>query len=277
MNDFYSTFLIVIGLIAIVVFIIHNILFEIIKKRSKTYKNLKTLNKKYKFKKDELVKQIPLFEKCTNRRTYDTAIIDDYLEKSIHSKIKEFDELIDKNEAVRQQFKSYIKEYNTLLPEKLSNISNFKLKEIKSWIYNFYENLIFKTYKQKPLRYTKARVKISYRSPQGKVNIEKSHTYSYDALKKHYDYVKKSLANKTAQDYLIRYERSLVTNALRAKILKRDKYRCQQCGRMASDEVSLHVDHKKPISKGGKTEESNLQILCEDCNRTKSNKENYDM
>jgi 5-methylcytosine-specific restriction endonuclease McrA len=38
------------------------------------------------------------------------------------------------------------------------------------------------------------------------------------------------------------------------------------------DGVKLEVDHIKPISKGGKTVLNNLQTLCMDCNRGKSNK-----
>ena len=36
--------------------------------------------------------------------------------------------------------------------------------------------------------------------------------------------------------------------------------------------VKLHVDHIKPVSKGGKTELSNLRTLCERCNLGKSDK-----
>nr|WP_315124993.1 HNH endonuclease signature motif containing protein [uncultured Porphyromonas sp.] len=34
----------------------------------------------------------------------------------------------------------------------------------------------------------------------------------------------------------------------------------------------MEGDHIKPWSKGGKTEIENLQMLCRDCNRRKSNK-----
>src|SRR5216683_2707298 len=36
--------------------------------------------------------------------------------------------------------------------------------------------------------------------------------------------------------------------------------------------INLEMDHIVPVSKGGKTEESNLQTLCRRCNRAKSKK-----
>lgn len=46
---------------------------------------------------------------------------------------------------------------------------------------------------------------------------------------------------------------------------------CSFCGTTAK-ETSLHIDHIVPVSKGGKTEKENLQVLCEQCNLQKSNK-----
>lgn len=56
---------------------------------------------------------------------------------------------------------------------------------------------------------------------------------------------------------------------LRWKILRRDQWVCQYCGACGPD-VELEIDHKIPISKGGKTEEGNLVTACIECNRGKS-------
>lgn len=56
--------------------------------------------------------------------------------------------------------------------------------------------------------------------------------------------------------------------ALRFKILSRDKFTCQYCGRKAP-EVLLEVDHIIPKSKGGTKHPSNLITSCFDCNRGK--------
>lgn len=57
----------------------------------------------------------------------------------------------------------------------------------------------------------------------------------------------------------------------RFKILKRNNFTCQYCWRSAPD-VILHVDHIIPFSKWWKTEDSNLQTACIECNLWKSNK-----
>lgn len=55
---------------------------------------------------------------------------------------------------------------------------------------------------------------------------------------------------------------------LRFKVLSRDFYRCQSCGRSPATEpgVQLHIDHVVPWSRGGLTTIENLRTLCEKCN-----------
>jgi hypothetical protein len=56
-----------------------------------------------------------------------------------------------------------------------------------------------------------------------------------------------------------------IPDPLRAEVLLRDGARCRRC-RTA---VNLEIDHIVPVSKGGRTEEANLQTLCRRCNRRK--------
>ncbi len=65
---------------------------------------------------------------------------------------------------------------------------------------------------------------------------------------------------------------------LRYRVLVAHGGRCQCCGRTASDGVVIHVDHIKPRSKHPELalDEKNLQVLCEDCNLGKSNKDDTD-
>ena len=70
----------------------------------------------------------------------------------------------------------------------------------------------------------------------------------------------------TRAKYYTINQRRLMTKELRRKIILRDGYTCQICGKYMPDEVGLHVDHIVPIKRGGKTVESNLQVLCDKCN-----------
>ncbi len=57
----------------------------------------------------------------------------------------------------------------------------------------------------------------------------------------------------------------------RFEVLKRDSFTCQYCGVKAPD-VILHIDHIKPISKGGTDALINLITSCRECNQGKSNR-----
>jgi hypothetical protein len=52
------------------------------------------------------------------------------------------------------------------------------------------------------------------------------------------------------------------------RIVRRDNQTCQICGKILKDE-EVKINHIIPFSKGGPTEESNLRVLCEECNRKK--------
>lgn len=75
-----------------------------------------------------------------------------------------------------------------------------------------------------------------------------------------------------AQRRFVAEQRRLMSDSLRYEVLRRDGFRCQICGATAKDGYKLHVDHIYPVSKGGKTELSNLRTLCERCNMGKSDK-----
>ena len=60
---------------------------------------------------------------------------------------------------------------------------------------------------------------------------------------------------------------------LRWQVLLESDKCCAMCGRSKAHGIILHVDHIKPRSKYPSLEliQSNLQVLCEDCNIGKSN------
>ena len=67
-------------------------------------------------------------------------------------------------------------------------------------------------------------------------------------------------------------ERKAISKRMRFEVFKRDKFTCQYCGRSVPD-VILHVDHIKPVAKGGKNNIMNLITSCQDCNLGKGAKE----
>jgi 5-methylcytosine-specific restriction endonuclease McrA len=54
---------------------------------------------------------------------------------------------------------------------------------------------------------------------------------------------------------------------VRREVWRRDQGRCVQC----ESQVRLEYDHIIPFSKGGSNTARNIQLLCEKCNRAKSN------
>jgi CRISPR/Cas system Type II protein with McrA/HNH and RuvC-like nuclease domain len=69
----------------------------------------------------------------------------------------------------------------------------------------------------------------------------------------------------------IRHEMNINRKFLFRYLTERDGRRCVYCGTV---EGKFHIDHIKPISKGGDNSFDNLQFLCETCNLKKSNKYN---
>ena len=62
-----------------------------------------------------------------------------------------------------------------------------------------------------------------------------------------------------------------VSKQVREIVWDRDQGRCTECG---SNE-KLEFDHIIPHSKGGSNSEKNIQLLCEECNRKKSDNIGY--
>ena len=55
---------------------------------------------------------------------------------------------------------------------------------------------------------------------------------------------------------------------LRKAIIARDKSKCVYCSRKVWGR-GLHIDHRYPWSKGGRTTYTNLQVTCWQCNKEK--------
>lgn len=159
-------------------------------------------------------------------------------------------------------------DYNQLPKEYQEKIT---LEKYKKYIQELIQaNLIsFTTNIKFILRY-------SYTSPQGRNHYSDYETFYEDEI---WEYIKNNskrpaeATNHISETFKQR-QRSLMTNKLRYKILQRDNHRCVLCGRTAQESIAasgygLEIDHIIPVSKGGKTIESNLRTLCFACNRGK--------
>ncbi len=110
-------------------------------------------------------------------------------------------------------------------------------------------------------------IHVYYNSPGGRNRYHKSIILTDRDVINRYNQILESERNQTEAQR----QRSLLTPSLRYEVMKRDGFKCVICGRSAAvDGVKLHVDHIKPVAKGGKTEMSNLRTLCQDCNLGKS-------
>ena len=94
----------------------------------------------------------------------------------------------------------------------------------------------------------------------------------YGDIKDRYDQLGEIDFEATLTEYHSKNQRRLMTKELRDQIAERDNYTCQMCGKYMPDGVGLHIDHIIPVSKGGKSVPSNLQVLCSKCNGKKSGK-----
>jgi len=60
---------------------------------------------------------------------------------------------------------------------------------------------------------------------------------------------------------------------IRDRILQRDCYQCQHCKRKGFVTLADEVDHIVPLSKGGTDADDNLEAICADCHKVKTQQE----
>lgn len=77
---------------------------------------------------------------------------------------------------------------------------------------------------------------------------------------------------KILQEYELDTKRTL-SHDEKLKIWNENKHRCKSCNKEFTNFNEVEFDHIQPYSKGGKTQVENTQMLCKNCNRSKSNKQ----
>ncbi|MBU1065526.1 HNH endonuclease [bacterium] len=76
------------------------------------------------------------------------------------------------------------------------------------------------------------------------------------------------LKNKHEYSDDTKYQRPNIPESVRIIVWKRDSGKCVNCG----SRENLEYDHIIPISKGGSNTARNIELLCENCNRSKGAK-----
>lgn len=81
----------------------------------------------------------------------------------------------------------------------------------------------------------------------------------------------KAIDNRQGSSPAVKRIRGWKLLKIRERILLRDSYTCQVCGRVS---VHLEVDHIVPLHLGGSESDKNRQAICtEPCHRLKSERE----
>lgn len=238
-----------------------------LKKKSNLYPNIICLNNKYYF--EDLDYFYDSYQ-VRFKSNIKTCNIDDYLLMTINNKYNSLKKYKLEYDRLNSMYNQYLKEYSSLA--QFINEEEARNLKINIKKYKKYQNLIFEENKIKRDYTFKVIIYINYRSKKGLVREKRYKVYDkiqFSKIMKQYLEMKK---NGKLIEISYRIERSKMSESLRYDVFKRDNYRCCICGMSSKDGVKLQVDHIIPVSKGGKTEMSNLQTLCSRCNIGKSNK-----
>lgn len=244
---------------------------ELIKQNSFRINRLIDINRLYKYEFNyDFVDDIGTEIQCNSKAQLDRFDYDKHAKDYISNRkefIQTFIKEVDNNRKIWNDYCEKIKD----LPMYMTKEESESLKIP----YNFCKEKEKELFKKEILKINlkpELVISKSYVSPQGRNNYNLHISYTLNEIIDLYNEVLNIEKKKeTAQ-----YQRSIMTPKLRFDVMRRDGFRCKYCGRTEADGVKLHVDHIKPVSKGGKTEMSNLQTLCDECNLGKSDFYEFD-
>lgn len=177
--------------------------------------------------------------------------------------IRKLQKLVEELETLREA-RLIIENYKAEYQHCLSDVPSFVMKHDAS---GFYSRLGFAVIDESTLT---VEYKFTYTSGGGKAQRSFSIPMTEETIIK----LIQLLESKLTMGAFAKEQRILMTKKLRDFIKGRDNFTCCSCGNSTHREPNLllEIDHIIPVSKGGVTEENNLQTLCWKCNRAKSNK-----
>lgn len=276
MSKGFIIFLIVLGAVIVIALaliitltVINNKYKNFVLENSGSIKKLKELNNRMLFK--IYTSSFTLRHRYDNKSNWKKTEPGAYFSMKIRNDLEYWSKLLSAVKFNIDLLKDYEKEIATIETEDISENcclnANMNYKKCLKTEVKLFNSLI-----KKPSITLNVDVVLRYVSPKGKVDLSKKQTFNYVDTVRIFDSVSSYRVDRSTYEKLVKAERGILSDSMRYDVMKRDGFRCVICGMSARDGAILHVDHIIPIAKGGKTEMSNLQTLCEKCNLGKSDK-----
>lgn len=235
---------------------------EYVRTNSICLKQLWDINNRYRCEFRMFQSEEKYHKNCHSKQQYDNLNKENLIMAIVGENLDRYNKTMQDLNYNKRLYPAYEKQINEIL----SSNYNYEQLTRNSWINTYlFRQLELKEFekdKLKPPLELIVEISVSYTSPQGRNHYRKHCTINSNNIAYYCNECIKAIEYKQSAQY----QRSLMTDKLRYQVLNRDGHRCVICGASARDGVKLHVDHILPVSKGGKTELSNLRTLCERCN-----------
>lgn len=172
--------------------------------------------------------------------------------------LNNFSAVEDGKEYLAQKKKRTIEGIEDRIPSLIKRFSKDKLEEKLGFVQIDFSDLYFPKYT------------MQYISDGGNSSMKTEVIFNLDNLERFINYLAEHIKWRES----VEGQRALMTPKLRNFIKERDGHTCCICQNTTEKEPNLllEIDHIIPLSKGGMTEENNLQTLCWKCNRRKGAK-----
>ncbi len=243
---------------------------KLVESKSDVVARLLETNSRYTF--HTIKKHYKYHEKHEKKPKYDRDSSEKFLNRHIFENTHIYDELIRNIYDNRDKYDNYLLEYDNIKSLIGTTTLNVDVKLKADKFYKYEGKIVKKTKLREPITNVTCEYILSYTSPKGRNRYSKHCSFSELEIENELNKVRIDIENKKSRQYVIKRERSKMTDSFRYDIMRHDGFMCVLCGSTVKDGVKLHVDHIVPVSKGGKTEKSNLRTLCDRCNLGKKDK-----
>lgn len=237
---------------------------EKVKRYSSRYHELLELNSRYSFYPID-----PLYEfyvQVHSKAQFDRFDFNQNMQRIVKDQLGFFEDLLDDIRTRNMTYHFYQNEVSALPPYKRPE--EIEALNMDIGFFEKQEQELCVSLLKCPNLTTEFSCIVNYVSPQGR----KQYTDRRVFLPKDIEIFCRMEHESEEKRQTKEFQRKIMTDSLRYDIMKRDGFRCVLCGRTPNDGIKLHVDHIIPVSRGGKTEYSNLRTLCNTCNMGKRDK-----